>query len=183
MIRRRLFTFVSTISLLLLVGSCAMIVRGGLMFDSLDSELFNVNTGLHPVIDEVSSVKGLLIFSHYDVTFGTPAPGIHQWTVQHAPADAIMPLITYQYYVRPYLGFNSVLADWHNGKSYLVLPLAPFAVLFAVPPALWGWLRLRKHRRQLESFCTACGYDLTGNTSGVCPECGTPVQSKPEGIA
>lgn len=23
--------------------------------------------------------------------------------------------------------------------------------------------------------CTACGYNLTGNTSGVCPECGTPV--------
>ena len=23
--------------------------------------------------------------------------------------------------------------------------------------------------------CPACGYDLTGNTSGICPECGTPV--------
>lgn len=21
-------------------------------------------------------------------------------------------------------------------------------------------------------FCTACGYNLTGNTSGICPECG-----------
>jgi len=30
--------------------------------------------------------------------------------------------------------------------------------------------------------CTACGYDLTGNTSGVCPECGktVPDQSSPE---
>jgi hypothetical protein len=23
-------------------------------------------------------------------------------------------------------------------------------------------------------FCSNCGYDLTGNTSGRCPECGTP---------
>jgi hypothetical protein len=23
--------------------------------------------------------------------------------------------------------------------------------------------------------CTRCGYNLTGNTSGVCPECGAPV--------
>ena len=27
----------------------------------------------------------------------------------------------------------------------------------------------------------ACGYDLTGNASGVCPECGTPVKPVGEG--
>lgn len=26
--------------------------------------------------------------------------------------------------------------------------------------------------------CNTCGYDLTGNTSGVCPECGTPFKKK-----
>ena len=26
-------------------------------------------------------------------------------------------------------------------------------------------------------FCPACGYDLTGNTSGVCPECGRKIGS------
>jgi hypothetical protein len=25
--------------------------------------------------------------------------------------------------------------------------------------------------------CTACGYNLTGNTSGVCPECGTAIST------
>jgi len=29
------------------------------------------------------------------------------------------------------------------------------------------------------SKCLACGYSLTGNTSGVCPECGTAIESKP----
>ena len=28
-------------------------------------------------------------------------------------------------------------------------------------------------------YCQDCGYDLTGNTSGVCPECGTPIDGRP----
>ena len=27
-----------------------------------------------------------------------------------------------------------------------------------------------------ESTFTVCGYDLTGNTSGVCPECGSAIE-------
>ena len=30
-----------------------------------------------------------------------------------------------------------------------------------------------EHRRA-NGMCLACGYSLTGNTSGVCPECGRP---------
>ena len=26
--------------------------------------------------------------------------------------------------------------------------------------------------------CTNCGYNLTGNVSGICPECGTPVETE-----
>lgn len=31
-------------------------------------------------------------------------------------------------------------------------------------------------RRRLRGLCTQCEYDLTGNVSGVCPECGTPIR-------
>lgn len=34
---------------------------------------------------------------------------------------------------------------------------------------------LRRQRRARLKQCLECGYDLTGNVSGVCPECGTPV--------
>jgi len=27
------------------------------------------------------------------------------------------------------------------------------------------------------TLCGACGYDLTGNVSGVCPECGTEIEA------
>lgn len=31
-------------------------------------------------------------------------------------------------------------------------------------------------RRQLPQLCSDCGYVLTGNTSGVCPECGREIE-------
>ena len=35
---------------------------------------------------------------------------------------------------------------------------------------------------QDDNSCALCGYNLTGNVSGVCPECGTSIEgvSKPE---
>jgi len=35
----------------------------------------------------------------------------------------------------------------------------------------------RKRRFQQRGLCPNCNYNLTANTSGVCPECGTPVQN------
>lgn len=32
---------------------------------------------------------------------------------------------------------------------------------------------LRRHRRRVLGQCLACGYDLTGNTTGICSECAT----------
>ena len=31
-----------------------------------------------------------------------------------------------------------------------------------------------EEQRRAKGLCTRCGYDLTGNLSGVCPECGRP---------
>lgn len=40
-----------------------------------------------------------------------------------------------------------------------------------LPTALLWWL----DRRIIQpGHCRKCGYDLTGNVSGVCPECGMP---------
>jgi len=35
---------------------------------------------------------------------------------------------------------------------------------------------LRRRRRRKRGLCVACGYDLTGNVSGVCSECGRRVK-------
>jgi len=48
-------------------------------------------------------------------------------------------------------------------------------VLFCLLPVIQGPLR-RRYRRRMGS-CMYCGYDLTGNTSGRCPECGCAAES------
>ena len=48
-----------------------------------------------------------------------------------------------------------------------------FAV-FALYPTIVVIRRLRMVRR--EGCCRQCGYDLTGNQSGVCPECGKAIR-------
>ena len=42
----------------------------------------------------------------------------------------------------------------------------------------WGWVRLRNFLllRNPSHYCIGCGYDLTGNVSGRCPECGVAVR-------
>ena len=32
-------------------------------------------------------------------------------------------------------------------------------------------------------YCTTCGYNLTGNVSGVCPDCGQPIAAEPSDIS
>jgi len=49
-----------------------------------------------------------------------------------------------------------------------LLPLwIPF--LLVCVPTILVWDR---HRRVNPDSCRECGYNLTGNTSGICPECG-----------
>ncbi len=56
-------------------------------------------------------------------------------------------------------------------------PAGGLAVALWFPTLLLGvaaWrLYPRMLRAALRSHCRTCGYDLTGNQSGVCPECGT----------
>ena len=48
----------------------------------------------------------------------------------------------------------------------------------AIPVACWlaldrpAWVR---HQRRRHGLCPACGYNLTANVSGVCPECGRAI--------
>ena len=55
-----------------------------------------------------------------------------------------------------------------------------FATLISSTPlclllALGAVRRLRRYRRRKMNACPHCGYNLTGNESGVCSECSTPV--------
>lgn len=50
------------------------------------------------------------------------------------------------------------------------------AVLFALAVLPWCMKRVRRRLWPPPGVCARCGYDLTGNVSGRCPECGTPIK-------
>jgi hypothetical protein len=70
---------------------------------------------------------------------------------------------------------------WAGFKSTVGLPLIPdwFPFLASVVlygaasfAAFWLWQSFRACRRRRRGRCVTCGYDLRGNVSGTCPECG-----------
>jgi hypothetical protein len=60
----------------------------------------------------------------------------------------------------------------------IVMPYWFPAAVFAIPPGVWLPALRRRWRRRYRlthGLCLTCGYNLTGNVSGRCPECGMPV--------
>lgn len=90
----------------------------------------------------------------------------HGWDYHFGPFDARWEL--------PHTEYNaqSTIGVW----SELVIPLWFLTLASALPLA---WLLWRRRRRPRPGVCGKCAYDLTGNVSGVCPECGTPIARFP----
>ena len=55
-------------------------------------------------------------------------------------------------------------------------------VIFGVPVYfVVMWRKSRREKRvefrRKNGICVNCGYDLRGNTTGICPECGEPIEN------
>ena len=61
------------------------------------------------------------------------------------------------------------------------LPLWVLVGAFAIPMYLAIRPETKARSRRRRGLCVRCAYDLTGNKSGVCPECGTSVEPIPSG--
>lgn len=57
----------------------------------------------------------------------------------------------------------------------------PYWFVFLLGGLLAAVLIRRKYHATPCGFCPVCAYSLTGNVSGVCPECGTPAPLAPGG--
>jgi len=69
--------------------------------------------------------------------------------------------------------FRWVRKDETVAALYLGLP--PLAAL--VVKIVQGWVNQARGKDDDSIECENCGYNLTGNVSGVCPECGTKISS------
>jgi hypothetical protein len=71
-------------------------------------------------------------------------------------------------------GWGRLVVD-EMGYGYVVGTFASLNLPFVVVLALFvgAYRRDTRERRYAAGLCGHCGYDLTGNISGVCSECGT----------
>jgi len=101
-----------------------------------------------------------------------PGSGFQWWTFDFSfPDTTLHPDPGWPDYTRPVRVPGRTLHADHIG-----IPLSFLAIVFAVYPVI-SFIRgpLRRWRRLKSGGCVRCGYDLTGNVSGICPECGEPI--------
>ncbi len=80
-----------------------------------------------------------------------------------------------------FIGVSWLLTSFAKGISYPMRMVGFFIYQLGIMGlmifAAWGlviWARTKTVRARPD-LCLKCGYNLTGNESGVCPECATPV--------
>jgi len=65
--------------------------------------------------------------------------------------------------------------------NYYILALSMPAWFVFIPLSAYPLLYftrgpIRRYFRRRKGLCLKCAYNLTGNTTGICPECGTPMK-------
>ncbi len=160
MIRKTLLV----ISLVLLVGTVGLWVR-------------SYQRGMDVLVINERSCKATLLLSHGSLQFsfgGHPAFAVVEYMASPVVIEHATVAHTGYYCLAPQVAFAAgsptiiSLPLWTVAASFLVCLLITFV------PNL-----VRFHYRRRHNLCLTCGYDLTGNVSGRCSECGTAIE-KPE---
>ena len=123
------------------------------------------------------SLPGWLAYRRHPYTVWLPHGAVN-FVVSKRPTDSRPQGLNWGWRnPRPSAGSLPRLVAWTwnrprywNIRSHMAIsiPLLPTLVGFAVATVYLWW----RDRRYPKGHCQSCIYDLTGNTSGVCPECG-----------
>jgi hypothetical protein len=184
-IRRRLFAVASAISLLLFAVTVALWVRSLFVQD----QIFRVHR-VYVDYDTAITFQTTFVSANGSVgmTIGREYIGVPRRSADTEWPEAVE--WSYEsrsaFKYRTAYGTNALGFTVYNFGSEAVyermwfVPIAPISITLAVLPLCWNIRRRRNIFRLANNLCLTCGYSLTGNTSGVCPECGTPVPHKVE---
>jgi hypothetical protein len=189
--KRKLFTICSAMSLLLCLVTAALWARSDEDWGVVD--LTSSDGGMQFSSREFNSQIELR------VTRGTAIPGFYwHWGPRphtnwaSIPKDVIGVITNEmewfdEYYRTPvrqfqFWGFKGYVArygdDRPSDKCYsLTLPDRAIVAVTLIAPLWWVVALVVRRRRRNAGLYAKCSYDLTGNTSGTCPECGAPIPS------
>jgi hypothetical protein len=68
-------------------------------------------------------------------------------------------------------GFGIDFPAHNNTTSALLVPHWFLSIILSIFPTIWQ-IKWQQRRKLGSNACRYCGYDLTGNKQGSCPECG-----------
>lgn len=135
-------------------------------------------------------VAGRIYIRHFELMDGSSPPGKYsvefggfRWSTSVSRPNPIQP--SRQGGWDPLFGLSTeerrearALSRKQVWNLDLRVPFWAPCILFATSPAIaFIGGPLRRWRRRRRGVCAKCGYDLTGNVSGVCPECGRKVEA------
>ena len=196
--RRRLLSFASKLSLLLGAAVLLLWLRSCFVADQIGRDVYSVKSGAfvhHSLRLRAESGELLAVVitdSNSDPTIVTPRmswiasqPGMAgaAWYWRVEPASSQVVLSPMGYRPAPHLGFFAGQYRRQFGffgvrRFEVLVPAWSLAVAFSLLPLARVVARSRELRRQARiGLCRRCGYDLRGNVSGRCPECGTACRS------
>jgi 4-amino-4-deoxy-L-arabinose transferase-like glycosyltransferase len=175
---RRLFNFLTIVSLLLCVAACVFWARS---YTSSDRVRWQNERGWR----SVRSASGHVELSFLDIDWSAHRLAFHGPRFKRE--DPRQPF-AFDVEVLPYQGDTGENWErdrfaWHEKRNaerglvhvVAVAPFWPFVVLTGFLPAVWAVAllpgHLRERRRKRAGLCPSCGYDLRA-TPGRCPECG-----------
>jgi hypothetical protein len=175
--KRRLFTILSALSLVLCLGMC---VLWGRSVGHIENVYWSA-PGHFAEITNPDGVLGLHLTSDsllYPIW--SSAHGPYGWAFRRTAMPNRDRLSLYsESFNRWGFGFHRTKTRlggaWRFGDRSLLILYVPFwfPVLITVPmPTYWAVRTLLQRRHSREGLCPSCGYDLRA-TPGRCPECGT----------
>ena len=118
---------------------------------------------------------GQVSFFHFHIVAPVPG-GASSREVFAFPDDAMAAALRNLTHFRFRWRASLYPTEFHT--SAVAMPFwVPFALFTAYPAIAFVRGPVRRWRRRRKGWCINCAYDLTGNVSGVCPECGKQRES------
>ncbi len=165
----RIRRFASPASLLLLLATSTLFGHSYFRYAGI-----NIPLGFSCEISILSG-KGIIRLSARSYVSGA-TERFQLWSVEAQQIRSHIALFDKDFYFKR--GDVSTRDGRAIAMTVVCFPHWVLVTVFTILPLRWTWIALvRPRRRRRFGLCVACAYDLTGNTSGVCPECATKVEA------
>jgi hypothetical protein len=198
-VRRRFFIFLSLVSLLVSATAASIWVRSFWVTDSIWRKVDGGWDIPFQRADALASARGAVVLAHEQVAVENLDPAYLsmlqvEWKRERKPPEPTYPNFTLSQ-ISPMDGKPRRQFSFHllglivayrdefpdvqrmrENVMLIVIPDAAIAALAGLPAliCIYGWQK-RRRQSKVQLPCSACGYSLVGNASGICPECGGAV--------